>query len=127
MQAALAVPISLAAPIGESGLTISRTIRAGILAVALAGSMAAAAPANMDLPATIDITKVTCSDLIAASPLDRAATVMFYWGYAAAKAGVTTFKSSLIKGATEKLMYYCNANRSKTIFQSMHVLGVKAL
>ncbi len=103
-----------------------RTVRAGVLAVALAASMAAAAPAKMDLPATIDITKVTCSDLIAASPLDRAATVMFYWGYAAAKADVTTFKSSLIRGATEKLMFYCNANRSKTIFQAMRALGLKA-
>jgi hypothetical protein len=101
------------------------TIRAGIFAMILVAFSAGAAPA-MDVPATIDITKVTCADLVKASPLDRAAVVMFYWGYAAAKAGVTTFRSGTLRSATQKLLDYCDANRSKTIFQSMHALGVKA-
>jgi hypothetical protein len=107
-----------------------RTIRAGVFAAALlavtAGAAPAATPAATSVPATIDITKVTCGDLVKASPLDRAAVVMFYWGYAAAKAGVTTFRSGTIRSATQKLLDYCDANRSKTIFDSMHALGVKA-
>jgi hypothetical protein len=104
---------------------MQRMIRAGLLAAALVGVTSTAAPAKMDLPATIDITKVTCGDLMAANALDRAATVMFYWGYATAKAGATTFKSSVMRGATDKLVMFCNANRSKTIVQSMHTLGLK--
>ena len=103
-----------------------RTIRAGVFAAALLAVTAGAAPAAMDVPATIDITKVTCGDLVKASPLDRAAVVMFYWGYAAAKAGVTTFRSGTLRSATQKMLDYCDANRSKTIFDSMHALGVKA-
>jgi len=102
-----------------------RTIRAGVFAAALLAVIAGAAPAATDVPATIDITKVTCSDLVKASPLDRAAVVMFYWGYAAAKAGVTTFRSGTLRSATQKMLDYCDANRSKTIFESMRALGVK--
>jgi hypothetical protein len=104
----------------------THTLRTALMAAALVGVTASAVPAKMDLPATVDITKVTCSDLVGANALDRAATVMFYWGYAAAKANVTTFKTSLLRSSTEKLMTYCKTNQSHTIFGAMRALGVKA-
>lgn len=86
-----------------------------------------AAPAPMSQPAArIDITKVTCTDLIKASPLDRAATVMFYWGYAAAKAGVSSFKTGVLETATQHLMGVCTKNPSETLMNAMNDTDIKA-
>jgi HdeA/HdeB family len=94
----------------------------------LASALLAAAPATAAPPApsTIDIAKVTCSDLIKANELDRAAVVMFYWGYAAAKAGVTTFKTGVLQAATQHLMSACAKNPSETMFDAMHDTDIKA-
>jgi hypothetical protein len=103
-----------------------RMVCSGVLVAALVGATLTAAFARMDLPETVDITKVSCADLVNASPLDRAATVMFYWGYAAAKAGVSSFKTSLLRSATAKLTAQCKDHRSQTIMDAMRAIGVKA-
>lgn len=87
---------------------------------------ASPAPSAPQPAAQIDIASVTCSDLIKASPLDRAAVVMFYWGYAAAKAGVSNFKTGLLETATEHLMTICQKNPSQTMEQAMEHVDVKA-
>jgi hypothetical protein len=74
----------------------------------------------------VDITKVTCSDLIKASPLDRSAVVMFYWGYAAAKAGVSSFKTGILETATAHLMDICAKNPSETMIKAMDNVDIKA-
>jgi HdeA/HdeB family len=74
----------------------------------------------------VDITKVTCSDLIKSSPLDRSAVVMFYWGYAAAKAGVSSFKTGILETATQHLMSICQKDPSETIVKAMENVDIKA-
>ncbi|MBV8638282.1 MAG: hypothetical protein JO322_09370 [Candidatus Eremiobacteraeota bacterium] len=76
--------------------------------------------------AQVDITKLTCKDLRDASPLDRSAVVMFYWGYAAAKANAATFKTGLVKNATTALMKECDANASETILSALSRVDIKA-
>lgn len=98
-----------------------------LLAVVMFGAGAAAPiPTEPPAPARIDIAKVTCSDLIKANPLDRAAVVMFYWGYAAAKANVTSFKTGVLKLATEHVMSDCKTNPSQTMFSAMRSVDIKA-
>lgn len=74
----------------------------------------------------IDIAKVTCMDLIKATPLDRAAAVMFYWGYAAAKAGVSSFKTGILQTATQHLMSVCTKNPSETMLNAVGDTDIKA-
>ena len=74
----------------------------------------------------IDITKVTCNDLLKASPLDRAAVVMFYWGYAAAKAGASSFKTGILQTATQHLMSVCAKTPSETMMNAMRDVDIKA-
>jgi hypothetical protein len=92
-------------------------------------ALVGAAPANTTItPASrVDITKVTCSDLIKASPLDRAAVVMFYWGYAAAKAGASSFKTGILETATQHLMNVCTKHPSETMMNAMRYVDIKAL
>jgi hypothetical protein len=85
-----------------------------------------ATPAAPQPAARIDITKVTCSDLIKASPLDRAAVVMFYWGYAAAKAGASSFKTGILQTATQHLMSVCQKNPSETMLGAVRDVDIKA-
>lgn len=103
---------------------VSQRSAAVVALVALLG--ASPAPSAPQPAAQIDIAKVTCSDLIKASPLDRAAVVMFYWGYAAAKAGVSSFKTGLLETATEHLMTICQKNPSQTMEKTMENVDVKA-
>jgi hypothetical protein len=89
--------------------------------------VAAAPPTTTPQPeGRIDITTVTCSDLIKATPLDRSAVVMFYWGYAAAKAGVSSFKTGVLKTATEHLTSLCAQHPSETMMDAMHHVDIKA-
>ena len=89
--------------------------------------LGAASPTTTSQPAMrIDIAKVTCNDLLKASPLDRAAVVMFYWGYAAAKAGVSSFKTGILRTATQHLMGVCTKNPNETIINAMRDVDIKA-
>lgn len=103
-------------------------MRAHTLAVFAFISLIAAAPlSTAPQPAVrVDIAKVTCSDLLRSSPLDRAAVVMFYWGYAAAKAGVSSFKTGLLETATQHLTTLCAKHPSETMMEAMHDVDVKA-
>jgi len=96
------------------------------LAVFAFVTLLGAAPATTAPAPRIDITKVTCSDLIKASPLDRAAVVMFYWGYAAAKAGASSFKTGILETATQHLMGICQKNPSETMLDAVRDVDVKA-
>jgi hypothetical protein len=94
------------------------------VAIALLG---ATPPASAPPPAAkIDVDKVTCNDLIKAAPLDRAAVVMFYWGYAAAKAGASSFKTPVLETATEHLMRVCSKNPNETMINAVRDTDIKA-
>jgi hypothetical protein len=102
-------------------------MKAHALAVFAFMALVAAAPSTAPQPAArIDITKVTCSDLLKSSPLDRSAVVMFYWGYAAAKAGVSSFKTNVLETATEHLTTLCAKHPSETMIDAMHDVDIKA-
>ena len=104
---------------------MSSRIVTALAFVALIGATPAASPTAQPV-ARIDIAKVTCSDLIKASPLDRAAVVMFYWGYAAAKAGATSFKTGILQTATQHLMTVCSKNLSETMMNAVSDTDIKA-
>jgi hypothetical protein len=103
-----------------------RFFGAVMLGVLLFGANTASGQPTMAPAASIDIAKVSCGDLKAATPLDRSAMVMFYWGYAAAKAGATTFKTGLVESATDALMTQCAGNSSELILDAMQRINVKA-
>ena len=93
-------------------------------AVMLIGATQPAASAQP--AARVYIEKVTCRDLINASPLDRAAVVMFYWGYAAAKAGASDFKTGILETATQHLMSVCLKDPSKTMLDAVRDTAIMA-
>ena len=103
-------------------LYVLLTCIAGSANAVLAQAVSTEAPA----PARIDITKVTCRNLLDANPLDRAAVVMFYWGYAAAKSGVSSFKPGVLRTATVHLMDVCKDRPSDTILSAMQSVDIKA-
>lgn len=94
--------------------------------LALITLVGAAPPVSAQPAARIDIAKVTCSDLLKSSPLDRAAVVMFYWGYAAAKAGVSSFKTGVLQTATAHVMSLCAKHPSETMMEAMRDVDIKA-
>jgi hypothetical protein len=98
---------------------------AGLLPLLLLGANPAT-PAVKASSASINIAQVTCGDLKAATPLDRSAMVMFYWGYEAAKAGATTFKTGLLETATSALMTECATKNNESILDAMSRINVKA-
>jgi hypothetical protein len=53
------------------------------------------------------VEQVRCSDLLGAADDDRAAAVMFYYGYLAAKAGIHIIDVSNVDGNIAKVMSQC--------------------
>jgi hypothetical protein len=51
---------------------------------------------------------------------------MFYWGFAAAKAGVSSFKTGLLRTATQHLVSFSEKNPSETMMKAMDSVDVKA-
>jgi hypothetical protein len=58
------------------------------------------------------------ADLLGADDDDRAAAVMFYYGYLAAKAGIRVIDVSQIDGNVRKVMDQCAAARNITLPQA---------
>ena len=69
-------------------------------------------------PGRWDVDQVRCSDLLGADDDDRAAAVMFYYGYLAAKAGIRVIDVSQIDGNVRKVMDQCAAARNITVPQA---------
>lgn len=69
-------------------------------------------------PGRWDVVRVLCSDLLGASDDDRAAAVMFYYGYLAAKAGIRVIDVSQIDGNVRKVVDRCAAAPSITVPQA---------
>jgi|SRR5215469_8496085 len=97
-----------------------------VLAILSLIAVLGAAPPTTAPASRIDIAKVTCGDLIKAQPLDRGAVVMFYWGYAAARAGVSSFQTNILETASEHDMQICAKKPSETMMEAMHDVDIKA-
>jgi HdeA/HdeB family len=69
-------------------------------------------------PGRWDVDRVRCSDLLGADDDDRAAAVMFYYGYLAAKAGIRVIDVSQIDGNIRKVMDRCAAAANITVPQA---------
>src|SRR5207302_1250587 len=69
-------------------------------------------------PGRWDVARVRCSDLLGADDDDRAAAVMFYYGYLAAKAGIRVIDVSRIDGNVRKVMDRCAAAPNITVPQA---------
>ena len=69
-------------------------------------------------PGRWDVDRVRCSDLLGADDDDRAAAVMFYYGYLAAKAGIRVIDVSQIDGNVRKVMDQCAAAPNITVPQA---------
>jgi hypothetical protein len=69
-------------------------------------------------PGRWDVDRVRCSDLLGADDDDRAAAVMFYYGYLAAKAGIRVIDVSQIDGNVRKVMDRCAAAPNETVPQA---------
>jgi len=66
-------------------------------------------------PGRWDVDRVRCSDLLGAADDDRAAAVMFYYGYLAAKARIRAIDVSKIDGNVKKVMDECAAAPDITV------------
>lgn len=81
---------------------------------------AAAAPtpatsAALVAPGRWDVERVRCSDVLSASDDDRAAAMMFYYGYLAAKANIHVIAVTQIEGNIRKVMDQCAATPAMTV------------
>ena len=69
-------------------------------------------------PGRWEVARVRCSDLLGAADDDRAAAVMFYYGYLAAKAGIRVIDVNQIDGNVRKVMDRCHASPDITVPQA---------
>ena len=69
-------------------------------------------------PGRWNVDSVLCSDLLGAADDDRAAAIMFYYGYLAAKAGIHVIDVSRIDGNVRKVMNQCAATKNITVAQA---------
>jgi hypothetical protein len=72
-------------------------------------------------PGRWDVDRVRCSDLLGAADDDRAAAVMFYYGYLAAKAGIRVIDVNQIDGNVRKVMDRCGAEPNITVPEAFRV------
>jgi hypothetical protein len=64
------------------------------------------------------VERVRCSDLLGASDDDRAAAVMFYYGYLAAKARIHVIDVGRIDANVKRVMDRCAAAPNETVPQA---------
>jgi hypothetical protein len=69
-------------------------------------------------PGHWDVDRVRCSDLLGAADDDRAAALMFYYGYLAAKARIRVIDVSKIDANVKKVMDQCAAAPNITVPQA---------
>ena len=60
-------------------------------------------------PGRWEVARVRCSDILGASDEDRAASLMFYFGYMAAKSNLRVVDVSRIESNVQKVMDQCTA------------------
>lgn len=66
-------------------------------------------------PGRWEVARVLCSDILGASDEDRAASLMFYYGYLAAQAKMRVVDVNRIEGNVQKVMAQCAAAPSMRV------------
>ena len=82
---------------------------------------AAPAPASseaMVAPGVWKVDRVRCSDLLGASDDDRAAVLMFYYGYLASRAGIRVIDVNQIDRNVRRVMEVCGASPNLIVPQA---------
>jgi len=64
------------------------------------------------------VTRIRCSQLLAADDDDRAAATMFYYGYLAARSGIRLIDVSRIDQNIERVMDQCKRTPELTVPQA---------
>jgi hypothetical protein len=72
----------------------------------------------MVAPGLWKVDRVRCSDLLGASDDDRAAAVMFYYGYLAARVGIHIIDVNRIDANVHRVMEVCGASPYLTVPQA---------
>lgn len=73
-----------------------------------------------------DVTQIRCEQLLSADDDDRAAAAMFYYGYLAAKAGLTVIDTGKIQSNLHLVMQQCGKAPTMTVPDAFaQALGVK--
>jgi hypothetical protein len=81
----------------------------------VAATPAPATSAAQVAPGRWDVERARCSDVLGASDDDRAASMMFYYGYLAAKANLHVIDVTKIEGNVHKVMDQCAATPAMTV------------
>lgn len=66
-------------------------------------------------PENSDVTATTCAEMAMGSELDRAFSLLFYYGYLAGREGTTVIDASAVPGHLEAVRDFCNANPDSTV------------
>ena len=76
----------------------------------LAEEGAAAADSEM-----VDVTETTCGELAEATEMDRAFSLMFYYGYLIGRDDVAVIDGAAVAEHLERVRDFCNANADATV------------
>ena len=89
---------------------------AAIALVVAAGGLNAEEPgATSELS---DVTLTTCAEVAEIPEMDRAFSLIFYYGYLAGRSGISVIDPELVPRHLELVRDYCNANPDATVIQS---------
>jgi hypothetical protein len=92
-----------------------RSLAAVIVAITVTGA-ASAAEAGGDVASTSpNLTRTTCSDLAAQSEEERAASLIFYYGYMAGLSGAVTVDESRVEAQFLAVRDYCNSHPEASV------------
>jgi hypothetical protein len=93
-----------------------RNLLVAIAACALfAGSVPAQESGDATEETVMDVTAATCGELAEATEMDRAFSLMFYYGYLAGREGIAEIDGAAVPGHLEQVRDYCNANPDATV------------
>ena len=83
---------------------------------------ATAPPSDANVaPGMWDVTRVRCTDILHASDDDRAAAVMFYFGYLAAKYGIKVVDVNKLSDNIHKVMQQCGNTPDMPVTQAFRL------
>lgn len=86
-----------------------------------AQAASAPAPASGTGGRVWDVTQITCAQLLNAEDDDRAAAMMFYYGYLAATAGIKVIDVDKIDGNIHRVVEQCSKAPQLTVPQAFDI------
>jgi hypothetical protein len=87
-----------------------------IVALAMAGAII---PSLSQAQVKIDVTKITCGEVLAMPEDDKADLAAFLSGYFAQKSGRTFIDTVLFQKNTASVLDWCGANKSEAVFAGL--------